>query len=76
LATLCTLLLPQPADHRDFLAALTVRNPRLCPRCKVGVLLRTQVLRLPAASGLSTLSSAFLGRETDETFNSHRTFNY
>jgi hypothetical protein len=47
LATLCSLLLPQPADCRDFLAALTAGNPRLCPRCKVGVLLRTQIFRLP-----------------------------
>jgi hypothetical protein len=47
LATLCSLLLPQPADRRDFLAALTAGNPRLCPRCKIGVLVRTQIFRLP-----------------------------
>jgi hypothetical protein len=47
LATLCSLLLPQPADRRDFLAALTAGIPQLCPRCKIGVLLRTQIFRLP-----------------------------
>jgi hypothetical protein len=47
LATLCSLLLPQPADRRDFLAALTADKIRLCPRCKIGVLMRTQLFLLP-----------------------------
>src|ERR1035437_7210743 len=31
----CTGLLPQPANRRDFLAALPASNFRLCPRCGV-----------------------------------------
>jgi Putative transposase/Transposase zinc-binding domain len=42
LATACSLLLPLPADCRDFLAALTSTNPRLCPRCGRGILIRVQ----------------------------------
>jgi len=42
LATACSQLLPQPADCRDFLAALTRGNPRLCPQCGKAILLRTQ----------------------------------
>jgi len=42
LATACSLLLPQPADCRDFLAALTSTNSRLCPQCGRGILIRLQ----------------------------------
>jgi hypothetical protein len=42
LATACSLLLPQPADCRDFLAALTSTNLRLCPQCGRGTLIRVQ----------------------------------
>ena len=42
LATACSLLLPQPADCRDFLAALTRTNRRLCPRCGKATLIRLQ----------------------------------
>jgi Putative transposase/Transposase zinc-binding domain len=44
LATVCSLLLPQLADCRDFLAAITGRNLRLCPQCGIGTLTRTQIL--------------------------------
>jgi len=40
LATACSLLLPQPADCADFLAALTSTNLRLCPQCGRGTLIR------------------------------------
>jgi len=40
LATACSLLLPQSADCRDFLAALTKTNPRLCPQCGQAILAR------------------------------------
>jgi len=46
LATVCSLLLPQPADCRDFLAALTAGNVRLCPQCGISVLIRTQIFPL------------------------------
>jgi hypothetical protein len=49
LATLCSLLLPQPAACRDFLAALTAGKIRLCPQCKIGVLMRTQIFLMPVA---------------------------
>ncbi len=42
LPTAC-FLLPQPADCRDFLAALTSRNLRLCPQCGIGTLIRIPV---------------------------------
>ena len=42
LATACSLLLPQPADCRDLLAALLRTHPRLCPKCGKGILLRLQ----------------------------------
>jgi hypothetical protein len=42
LATACSLLLPQPADCRDFLAALTGTNSRLCPQGGRGILIRLQ----------------------------------
>ena len=43
LATVCSLLVPQLADCRDFLAAITGRNLRLCPQCGIGTLTRTQI---------------------------------
>ena len=46
LATVCSLLLPQPADCRDFLAALTAGNLRLCPQCGIGVLMQMQIFPL------------------------------
>jgi hypothetical protein len=46
LATVCSLLLPQPADCRDFLAALTAGNLRLCPQCGIGALLQRQIFPL------------------------------
>jgi hypothetical protein len=45
LATPCRDLLPCPADSRDFYAATASRNPRLCPRCGIGILSR--ILALP-----------------------------
>ncbi|HYS44242.1 MAG TPA: IS91 family transposase, partial [Geobacteraceae bacterium] len=42
LATTCSQLLPQPADCRDFLAALSTINLHLCPRCCKGILIRLQ----------------------------------
>ena len=44
LAVGCADLLPQPADCRDFLAVLTARNFRLCPRCGIGTLTSIQIL--------------------------------
>jgi hypothetical protein len=43
LATACSLLLPQPADYRDFWVVLTSTNVRLCPQCGIGTLTRMQV---------------------------------
>jgi len=40
LATACSQLLPRPADCRDFQAALTRTNLRLCPQCGKAVLIR------------------------------------
>lgn len=40
LATACSQLLPQPADCRALLTALTRTNLRLCPRCGKTVLIR------------------------------------
>ena len=45
LATPCSDLLPQPADSRAFYAALTGRNPRLCPQCRIGTMIQIQILR-------------------------------
>jgi hypothetical protein len=42
LATTCSQLLPQPADCRGFLAALTRTNLRLCPQCGKTILIRLQ----------------------------------
>ncbi len=38
LAAPCSPLLARPADYRDFSAALTGRNLRLCPQCGIGTL--------------------------------------
>ena len=40
LATACSQLLPQPADCRDLLTALTRTNLRLCPQCGKAILIR------------------------------------
>jgi hypothetical protein len=45
LATPCTDLLPCPSDCRDFYAALTASDLRLCPRCGIGILTSIQILR-------------------------------
>jgi len=37
-------LLPQPADYRDFYAALTGRSLLLCPQCGVGTMVRIETL--------------------------------
>jgi hypothetical protein len=42
LATASSLLLPQPANCRDLLAALTCTNLRLCPQCGKAILIRVQ----------------------------------
>jgi hypothetical protein len=38
LHTPCLNLLPRPTDYRDFYAALTGRDLRRCPRCRIGTL--------------------------------------
>jgi hypothetical protein len=43
LATPCSNLLPQPADCRVLLAALTASNLRLCPQCGIGILIRMRL---------------------------------
>jgi hypothetical protein len=50
LATVCSLLLPQPADYRDFRAALTAGNLRLCPQCGIGALMQMQIIPLYSGS--------------------------
>jgi hypothetical protein len=40
LATACSQLLPHPDDCRDFLAALTRSNSRLCPHCGIAILIQ------------------------------------
>jgi hypothetical protein len=42
LDTGCAQILPCPADCRDFAAALTESNWRLCPRCGIGILASIQ----------------------------------
>jgi len=37
-------LLPCPRDYRDFYAALTGRNLRLCPECGMGIMARIELL--------------------------------
>jgi hypothetical protein len=44
LATPCSQLLPQPAACRSYYVALIAGNPRLCPRCGVGILISIQTL--------------------------------
>jgi hypothetical protein len=44
LATAYSDLLPQPADCRNFYAALVAHNPRRCPKCGVGILISIQIL--------------------------------
>jgi hypothetical protein len=44
LASPCSGLLPRPADHRDFYAALTGKDLRRCPQCGLGILTRIQFL--------------------------------
>jgi predicted PurR-regulated permease PerM len=44
LATPCSQLLPQPAACQNYSAALMAGNPRLCPRCGVGILISIQTL--------------------------------
>ena len=46
LAVPCSDLLPQPADYRDFYAALSGKNLRLCPQCGIGTMIRL-ALQLP-----------------------------
>lgn len=43
LATPCSDLLPQPADCRDLLAALTSSNLSSCPQCGIGILTRIRL---------------------------------
>ena len=50
LATVCSLLLPQPNDRRDFLAALTTGSIRMCPQCGIGALLQMQIFPLYSGS--------------------------
>jgi hypothetical protein len=48
---------PRPTDYRDFYAALTGWNPRLCPQCGIGTMIRIQILgpgQAPAAIGTET----------------------
>ena len=44
LLTACSELLPQIDQCRDFLAALTGRKSKLCPRCGIGILATIQIL--------------------------------
>jgi hypothetical protein len=37
-------LLPGPQDYRDFYAALTGKNLRLCPECGIGIMIRIEIL--------------------------------
>src|ERR1039458_6399960 len=37
-------LLPMPKDYRDFYAALTAKNLRLCPECGIGTMIRIEIL--------------------------------
>jgi hypothetical protein len=37
-------LLPVPQDYRDFYAALTGKNLRLCPECGIGTMVRIEIL--------------------------------
>ena len=44
LATPVSGLLPQPGDYRDFYAALTTTNLRLCPQCGMGTMISIEIL--------------------------------
>jgi hypothetical protein len=44
LAVPCSDLLPQPAACRAYNAVLIASNPRLCPKCGVGILISIQTL--------------------------------
>ena len=44
LATACSQMFPHLDQCREFLAALTGRNRRLCPRCGIGILATIQTL--------------------------------
>jgi hypothetical protein len=44
LAAPLTDLLPVPQDYRDFYAALTGNNLRLCPECGIGTMIRIEIL--------------------------------
>jgi hypothetical protein len=33
-----------PKDYRDFYAALTAKNLRLCPECGIGIMIRIEIL--------------------------------
>ena len=44
LAAPLTDLLPRPTDYRDYYAALTGKNLRLCPQCGIGTMVRIQIL--------------------------------
>jgi hypothetical protein len=37
-------LLPVSQDYRDFYAALTGKNLRLCPECGIGTMIRIEIL--------------------------------
>ena len=53
LATPTADLLPRATDYRDFYLELTGKNLRLCPRCRIGVLIRL-ALPGPLPLGLDT----------------------
>ena len=50
-------LLPRPADHRDFYLALTGKDLRICPKCKIGILIPIALfgpVRAPLPIGVDT----------------------
>ena len=50
-------LLPCPQDYRDFYAALTGQNLRLCPQCGIGTRVRIELLAPCHALGIRMDSS-------------------
>ncbi|MGA3042409.1 MAG: hypothetical protein ABSF54_16625 [Bryobacteraceae bacterium] len=57
MVALLTGLLPRPTDYRDYYAALTGKNLRLCPKCGFGTMVRIQILgpgQAPAAIRMDT----------------------
>jgi hypothetical protein len=50
-------LLPVPQDYRDFYAALTGKNLRLCPECGIGTMVRIELLP-PCRSAASRMDSS------------------